>query len=79
MSTAASEHDLTLWFDDGVPARMFFGRRRWEVTDMPTPLPSPVRARVEAWRFQATDPSGQSFVFDVYREGGHWHVHRAYS
>jgi hypothetical protein len=30
------------------------------------------------WRFQATDSTGTSYVFDVYREEAGWHVHRAY-
>lgn len=84
MEARAFEHDLTLWFVDDVPARMFFGGRRWSVTDTPTRLgpatwPSPPEPFAHAWRFQATDRSGVSFVFDVYDDGDHWHVHRAYS
>lgn len=31
------------------------------------------------WRFQATSSSGEAYVFDVFRAGDGWHVHRAYS
>jgi hypothetical protein len=85
MEAPAPEHDLTLWLVDGVPARMYFGGRRWSVTDTPTRLRGalwpnpPASLAAPAWRFQATDPRGQSFVFDVYEDGGHWHVHRAYA
>ncbi len=30
------------------------------------------------WRFQGTDESGRSFVFDVVKAEDGWHVHRAY-
>lgn len=32
------EHELTLWFEDDVPARMVFAGTRWLVSDMPTRL-----------------------------------------
>ncbi|MFS0866548.1 hypothetical protein AB3M83_04320 [Microbacterium sp. 179-B 1A2 NHS] len=82
MRPAASAHDLTLWLDADVPVRMFFAGQRWEVTDTPTPLPvrnAPIGARGGAWRFQGTNPGGESLVFDVYEQAGHWHVHRAYA
>ncbi|WP_231868252.1 hypothetical protein [Microbacterium sp. CH1] len=30
------------------------------------------------WRFQGTDDDSRSLVFDVYRAGYSWHVHRTY-
>lgn len=82
MRPAASAHDLTLWLDADVPVRMFFAGQRWEVTDTPTPLPvqhAPTGASGGAWRFQGTNRAGESFVFDVYEQEGHWHIHRAYA
>ncbi|WP_240640534.1 hypothetical protein [Microbacterium sp. 10M-3C3] len=80
-------HDLALWLADGVSARMFYAGRRWTVSDMPTVLLRDGRAHgahtpadaAIGWRFQATDPSGDSIVFDVYADAGHWHVHRTYA
>jgi len=84
MEARAFEHDLTLWFVDDVPARMFFGGRRWTVSDTPTRLgrgmwPALPASAARAWRFQATDHGGEAFVFDIYDDGDHWHVHRAYA
>lgn len=81
-------HDVTLWLVDEQPARMFYAGRRWTVTDTPTRLresvwsvaaAQPRRGRgMYGWRFQATDPEGESLVFDVYGGAGEWRVHRAY-
>ncbi len=85
----ASEHEMTLWLVDEMPARMFYAGQRWTVTDMPTRLRDSVwSASIDhrpnghglyGWRFQATNPAGESFVFDVYGGEGDWHVHRAYA
>lgn len=79
------EHDLTLWMDDDVPTRMFYGGRRWQVSDMPTRIRDSVWVTEPAtgrgfygWRFQATDETGESFVFDVYPGAEGWHVHHCY-
>jgi hypothetical protein len=68
-----------------IPARMVYAGRRWRVTDTLTRLTESVWAlpldgpkRMYGWRFQATDPTGGSFVFDVYRDEHDWHVHRIY-
>ncbi|MCR2784533.1 MULTISPECIES: hypothetical protein [unclassified Microbacterium] len=86
MAETSIEHETTLWMVNDVPARMVYGGRRWRVSDTPTRLRESVwSAPLEeirglyGWRFQATDPAGESWVFDVYRAEDHWHVHRAYS
>ena len=89
MSRVATEHDLTLWLVDDVPARMLYAGQRWSVTDVPTRLidlpwsayqtDSEHGASLHRWRFQATNPAGESVVFDVYGGPGTWHVHRAYN
>jgi hypothetical protein len=75
---ATTARALTIWMSDDIPVRMIYGRRRWRVSDTPTPLDGGAREPA-GWRFQATDDDGSSFVFDVLREDGHWHVHRVYS
>lgn len=68
-----------------IPARMVYAGRRWRVTDRPTRLresiwsaPLEAHSGLYGWRFQATDRSGASFVFDVFRSEDDWHVHRMY-
>ncbi|MFE1646847.1 hypothetical protein [Microbacterium sp. P01] len=85
MSETTIEHELTLWMVNDVPTRMFYAGRRWRVTDTPTRLRESVwsvplehRKGLYGWRFQATDPDGETYVFDVHRGEDHWHVHRAY-
>ncbi len=82
MDTIENAHDVTLWMVDDVPARMVYAGRRWRVTDTPTPLcasaPGDAPANASGWRFQATDPRQETYVFDVYRSVDGWHVHRAY-
>lgn len=85
MSAVEVERELILWMADDIPARMFYTGRRWRVTDIPTRLRHSIwdgregLGALYGWRFQATDESGATFVFDVYRERDGWHVHRAYS
>lgn len=86
MVDARIEHDLTLWLSNDVPARMFYAGQRWSVSDVPTRLRESIwsletagRGSLYGWRFQATNGDGESFVFDVFRGGDGWHVHRAYS
>ncbi len=68
-----------------IPARMVYASRRWRITDTPTRIRDSIWRAMDArqplfgWRFQATDMTGESFVFDVYRDEAGWHVHRAYS
>jgi len=87
MAHTDTEHDVTLWLVDEQPARMFYAGRRWTVTDTPTRLrdsvwsvaPEQLHRGLYGWRFQGTDPEGESLVFDVYGGAGEWHVHRAYA
>lgn len=85
MSALDVEHDLTIWMVSDIPARMVYAGRRWRITDTPTRLRDSIwggagKPRpLYGWRFQATDDSGTSYVFDVYRGGSGWHVHRAYT
>jgi hypothetical protein len=65
---------------------MFYAGRRWRVTDTPTRLRASIRempvngaGSLHGWRFQATDDSGESSVFDVYRSADGWHVHHSYA
>ncbi|PVW02976.1 hypothetical protein DEA06_14480 [Microbacterium sp. Gd 4-13] len=86
MSATTMAPETTLWLINDIPARMVYNGRRWRVTDTPTRLRDSVwSAPLEkhhglyGWRFQATDPGGESAVFDVYRTEDDWHVHRAYA
>jgi hypothetical protein len=86
MATSSIEHSANLWLVNGVPARMIYAGRRWRVSDTPTRFREPVWAlplegprAMFGWRFQATDESGVSLVFDVFKSGeDDWHVHRSY-
>ena len=80
-----TEHEATIWMTDDIPVRMFYLGRRWRVSDTPTRLresvwstPPDRAAALYGWRFQATNDDHESFVFDVFRSSGDWHVHRAY-
>lgn len=85
MATLDVEHDLTIWMVNDIPTRMVYAGRRWRITDTPTRLRDSIWTALEergplyGWRFQATDLSGESFVFDIYRDEVGWHAHRAYS
>lgn len=86
MKATPIEHDLTLWMERDVPARMFYAGRRWVVTDIPTRLRDSIwsvraghRRGIYGWRFQATDQAGITLVFDVYPDGDGWHVHHTYA
>jgi len=84
MELVEAGHEVTIWMISDIPARMFFANERWTVTDCPTRLRESIWSTSErgsamyGWRFQATNPSGKSFVFDVFRTDGDWHVHRTY-
>lgn len=84
MSTTEIEHEATVWMVNDLPARMVYAGRRWRITDHPTRLREPIWVALEAvgqlygWRFQATDDSGASYVFNVFRASDGWHVHRAH-
>ncbi len=89
MSITRTADIVTLWIDEhGVPRRMFWAGRRYQVTDTPTRLgaapelllgpefthpPSPLNG----WRFQGTSDDGDSRVFDVRAaETGGWELIR---
>ena len=85
MGRAVVEREATVWMANDIPTRMFYAGRQWRVTDMPTRISDPVWAmplsgerHMFGWRFQGTDDSGASLVFDVYRAEDGWHVHHAY-
>ncbi|BAJ73135.1 hypothetical protein MTES_0171 [Microbacterium testaceum StLB037] len=85
MAPTATDPTATLWLVDGTPTRLVYAGRRWRVTDTPTHLEGPgwsaplePHEPAAGWRLQATDTAGASFVFDVYRVGDAWHVHRSY-
>lgn len=79
------EEAAALWLEGDIPARMVYAGRRWRVSDTPTRLresiwssPGQGSPGLYGWRFQGTDDSGDSVVFDVYRAEDGWHVHHAY-
>lgn len=81
----ATEHPMTLWLSNDIPARMVYGGERWRVTDTPTRLrhsvwtaPPQDHRGLYGWRFQGTIDDGLSLVFDVYKAEDGWHVHRSY-
>lgn len=84
MDAATIEHPVTLWMVNDIPSRMVYAGVRWRVTDTPTRLkhsvwtPHEPHPGLYGWRFQGTDDSGRSLVFDVYKGEDGWHVHRAY-
>ena len=85
MTTIDLTEIATLWLDDAaVPVRMLWRGRRWKVTDRPTEPEglywSTHAPDFVAWRFQATDESGTSHVFDLVRHNGgqHWTVAHVY-
>jgi hypothetical protein len=78
---------VTLWTDvHGVPEGFVWDGKRYRVTDTPTPLDfdlaliTHLLAIPTGWRFQGTDESGDSLVFDIacYADAREWHVVRIY-
>lgn len=85
MVTKIIEQSATIWMVNDVPARMVYAGRRWRITDTPTRLtgsiwsaPLEQRHELHRWRFQGTNDTGDSSIFDVYRAEDGWHVHRSY-
>lgn len=85
MTDTTTTHAATLWMVNDIPTRMVYADRRWRITDTPTRLRESVWALpidgprgMYGWRFQATDDTGISIIFDVYRTEDGWHVHHAY-
>ena len=85
MAALDIEPDVPIWMVDDIPARMVYAGRRWRITDVPTRLRDSIwgaggdRRPLYGWRFQATDTTGECFVFDVFPEESGWNVHRAYA
>lgn len=85
MVTKIIEQPATIWMVNDVPARMVYAGQRWRITDTPTRLrdsiwsaPLEQHHGLYGWRFQGTNDTGDSNVFDVYRAKDGWHVHRSY-
>lgn len=81
--TVAVSTDVTLWFEDGLPARLVHDGTRYRVSDHPTrledeivPLTHPLV--LAGWRFQGTAENGTTRVFDVRQRRGAWRVVRTY-
>ena len=88
MSMAHAHHPsngaaVTVWIANEAPARIVYRGVRYRVTDTPTrledemfmmthPLP------ITGWRFQGTDPQGQSLMFDIRPDGDGWALLRAF-
>ncbi|WP_166870405.1 hypothetical protein [Salinibacterium sp. ZJ450] len=82
---------VALWTDAGVPVRLVWEGRRFRVTDSPTSLGDSVETWWHpalthpldpgiGWRFQASDDSGETHMFEVRydeRRGG-WALLRVY-
>lgn len=77
MSMQTLAEPVVVWMSANGPARVVWRGVRYRVTDRPTPLRErvaapgmthPVEPQV-GWRFQGTDDHGQSYVFDVRRDG----------
>lgn len=77
MRVAARHRAATVWFEDGVPARLFWTDRRWRVLDHPTrldvrddalsaPVPGGSPQRGTGWRFIAgAEDQAETHVFDL--------------
>jgi hypothetical protein len=74
---------VALWLVEGIPVRLRMDDLTYRVTDTPTRLEDEnpdlaYRLGLSEWRFQATDPSGASRVFDIRRSGDGWVLVRVY-
>lgn len=74
---------VTIWLANGLPARLTHDGKRYRVTDTPTRLEDENpdmahRLNLTGWRFQGTDGSGLSMMFDIRRDGDQWRLIRIY-
>lgn len=81
---------VTLWFDDGTPARIVWNGRRYRVNDTPTRLDDELADWWHAaiaqptitrpgWRFQARDDADDVRMFEVQPAAGdRWELLRVY-
>ncbi len=79
----ASGAQIAVWLVNEIPARAVHRGVRYRVTDTPTRLEDDMAALthplpITGWRFQGTDPSGRSLMFDVRRDGERWALIRTY-
>jgi len=69
---------------DDIPDRMVYKGQRWRVTDRPTRVRKSIwtiprqGSGMYGWRFEASDSTGQSRVFDVIRTECGWQVQHVY-
>lgn len=83
MSVTHATDTVTIWMSNSKPARLIWRGGRYRVTDTPTRLSDllfeithpPV---IDGWRFQGTDETGDSKIFDVRHTSGQWEVVRVY-
>jgi hypothetical protein len=74
---------VTLWFAREVPVRLVHEGARYRVTDTPTRLEDDnpdlaYRLGFSGWRFQGTNETGLSHMFEVRRDGDGWRLVRFY-
>jgi hypothetical protein len=74
---------VVVWMHDGKPARLIWDGTRYRVSDEPTRLSDLLfevthPPMIDGWRFQGTDETGQSKVFDVRRTVAGWELVRVY-
>lgn len=79
----AAGDQIAVWLANNIPSRIVFRGVRYRVTDTPTRLEDDLGAMthplpITGWRFQGTDPGGQSRMFDVRRKGDSWLLIRVY-
>lgn len=68
---------VSVWIENGVPARLVWQGIRYLVTDTPTPIRGSILhdlathplEPVIGWRFQGTSAAGETHVFDVHGTG----------
>lgn len=81
--TMLQDVTIVIRFEGDVPERFVCGDVRYRVTDTPTRLEDEMAVlthplSVCGWRFQGTDDTGTSHMFDVIERGGRWELLRSY-
>ena len=79
----ANGAQIAVWLAKDAPARMIYRGIRYRVTDTPTRLEDEMFMMTHplpiiGWRFQGTDPQGQSLMFDIRPDGDGWALIRAF-
>ena len=80
---AQAGSSVAVWLVEGIPSRLVHAGRRYRVTDTPTRLEEDNpdlahRLGLRGWRFQGTDESGESHMFDIRATDDGWRLVRAY-